>query len=73
MQYTLEAKILDELDLGGFFVGRPTPPSKEVFKKLLKNSYKVVLAHDKGRLIGFINSVSNGALSAYIVSLLYFF
>ncbi|MGI4991876.1 GNAT family N-acetyltransferase [Halobacteriovorax sp. GFR7] len=66
MQYTLDAEILDELRLDGFFVGWPNPPSQEVFKKLLRGSYKVVLAHKDAKLVGFINSISDGVLSAYI-------
>lgn len=66
MQYTLNTDILDEISLDGFFVGWPNPPSQEVFKKLLRGSYKVVLAHEDGKLIGFINSISDGVLSAYI-------
>lgn len=66
MQYTLDINILDELNLDGFFVGWPKPPSNEVLRNLLKGSYKVVLAYEDGKLIGFINSISDGVLSAYI-------
>ena len=66
MQYTFNTDILDELRLDGFFVGWPNSPSKEVFKKLLRGSYKVVLAYEDDKLIGFINSISDGVLSAYI-------
>ena len=50
----------------GFFVRWPNPPSDEVFLKLLKGSYRVVLAIDNEKLIGFISAVSDGVLSAYI-------
>ncbi len=66
MNFTTDLSILNELNLDGFFVNWPNPPSIEVFKKLLYGSYKVVLAYDNGRLIGFINSISDGVLSAYI-------
>jgi ribosomal protein S18 acetylase RimI-like enzyme len=47
-------------------VGWPNPPSDEVFLKLLKDSYRVVLAFDNEKLIGFISAISDGVLSAYI-------
>jgi len=64
--YTTDINILDSLDRTGFFVGWPNPPSVEVFKKLLSGSYRIVLAVDDKKLIGFINAVSDGVLSAYI-------
>ena len=66
MNYTTDIKVLNNLSLEGFFVGWPNPPSEKVFKKLLEGSYRVVLAHEEGRLIGFINGISDGVLSAYI-------
>ncbi len=66
MNYTTNTNILDQVELDGFFVGWPNPPSSSVFKKMLKQSYRVVLAHENGKLIGFINSLSDGVLSAYI-------
>lgn len=66
IQYTTDLENIDQLDLTGFFVDWPNPPSNEVFKKLLRGSYKVALAYEDNKLIGFINSVSDGVLSAYI-------
>lgn len=37
--YTSDLSVLDRLDLTGFFVGWPNPPSIEVFKKILNGSY----------------------------------
>lgn len=42
------------------------PAIKRCFKKILKNSYRVVLSYEEGNLIGFINAISDGVLSAYI-------
>jgi len=64
--YTSDLNELDNLDMGGFFVGWPNPPSIEVFKKILRGSYYVVLAMEEKKLIGFVNSISDGILSAYI-------
>lgn len=66
INYSTDTTILENLKVDNFFDGWPNPPSNEVFIKLLKGSYKVVLAHSEGSLIGFINSVSDGVLSAYI-------
>ena len=54
--------------LSGFFVGWPKPPSTETHLKLLRGSSYVVLAieTESGRVVGFINAVSDRVLSAYI-------
>ena len=54
--------------LKGFFVGWQNPPSPERHFEILKRSSHVVLAvdEDSGRVVGFINAVSDGILSAYI-------
>jgi ribosomal protein S18 acetylase RimI-like enzyme len=54
--------------LTGFFVRWPKPPSPETHMRLLQHSYRVVLAVDDqiGRVVGFINAISDGVLSAYI-------
>jgi ribosomal protein S18 acetylase RimI-like enzyme len=52
----------------GFFEGWSKKPSPETHYKILKNSYKIAIAVDteKDKIIGFINAVSDGILSAYI-------
>lgn len=54
--------------LTGFFSGWKTFPSAEKHLTLLKNSEYIILAYDdeKKKVAGFINSVSDGVLSAYI-------
>ncbi len=54
--------------LSGFFVGWPNPPSPEILLKILRKSYKIVLAIDDrtGQVVGFSNALSDGVLSAYI-------
>ncbi len=54
--------------LGVFFVGWPNPPSAETHLRILKSCSHVVVAVDdsSGRVVGFINAVSDGILSAYI-------
>ncbi|MCG7384732.1 GNAT family N-acetyltransferase [Paenibacillus sp. ACRRY] len=51
-----------------FFDGWPNPPSKATFLRLLEQSYAVELAVDDEteKVIGFIQAISDGVLSAYI-------
>jgi len=54
--------------LNGFFVGWPSPPTRETLFRILKQSHAVVLAIESGtgEVVGFINALSDGILSAYI-------
>jgi len=54
--------------LVGFFVGWPSPPSADKHLESLRESFAVELAidDDANRVIGFINAISDGVLSAYI-------
>ncbi|SCY89858.1 Ribosomal protein S18 acetylase RimI [Paenibacillus polysaccharolyticus] len=53
---------------GGFFDGWPNPPSPSTFLKLLEQSYAIELAIDEqtGNVVGFIQAISDGVLSAYV-------
>ncbi len=64
--YSDELKHIEIED--GFFDGWPNPPSKETHRKILGNSYKSIVAIDdeSNKIIGFINAISDGILSAYI-------
>ncbi len=65
-QYTDE---LHKLQLGsGFFEGWPHAPSEEMHRTILKRSYLAFVAidTDHNQIVGFINAVSDGVLSAYI-------
>ena len=66
--YFETAANLTTLELEGFFVGWPNPPSTSMLLKVLKNSEHCVIAFDKKehRVVGFINCISDGLLSAYI-------
>lgn len=54
--------------LHGFFVGWPDPPSPEKHLEILAGSDEVVLAIDDetGRVVGFVNALTDGVLSAFI-------
>jgi len=60
--------IISEMLSGGFFVGWQKQVSPEQHLKILEGSYKVWFAIDEntGMVVGFINAISDGNLSAYI-------
>ena len=67
--YKFYSADLKNLEIGeGFFGGWPNPPSKEMHRKILENSFKSLVAVDEknNKIIGFINAVSDGVLSVYI-------
>ncbi len=66
IEYMQAAETINVSQLKGFFVGWPNPPKNETFLKLLKESYKTVLAMDGNKVVGFITAISDGVLSAYI-------
>ena len=68
IKYINDLEDIDESNLFGFFVGWPNPPSPRKHYDLLKNSNHIWLAVDceSGEVIGFINSMSDKVLSAYI-------
>lgn len=68
IKYTDDLNVITEKMLCGFFVGWPSPPSAAMHLRILKGSYLVWLAIDteKNIVVGFVNAVSDGILSAYI-------
>jgi len=68
----MTVQYVDSLDgitaamLEGFFEGWPDPPTPENHLRLLRGSAHVVLAMDDGRVVGFVNAISDGVMSAYI-------
>lgn len=52
----------------GFFNGWPKPPDAATHKRILSDSYLAIVAVDEGsqEIVGFINVLSDGILSAYI-------
>lgn len=53
-------------NLIGFFEGWANKPSTEKHLEILKNSSHIIIALDAEKVIGFINAVTDKALSAYI-------
>lgn len=66
IQYTTDLENINEEQLRGFFVDWPNPPKSKIFLKLLNGSYRVILALEGRRVVGFITAISDGVLSAYI-------
>ena len=68
IEYTDSLEDITADKLEGFFVGWPNPPSAETHLKILEQSYYVILAvdTDADRVIGFVNAISDGLLSAYL-------
>lgn len=54
--------------LRGFFEGWPDPPSAATHLRILRDSHAVELAVERstGRVVGFVNAVSDGVLCAYL-------
>ena len=66
VKYITDTQNITVDQLNGFFVGWPQPPDNKTFLRLLESSYRVVLALSEKRVVGFITSISDGLLSAYI-------
>jgi predicted N-acetyltransferase YhbS len=68
MRYLTSTDTITVDQLHGFFVGWPNPPSPETHLAILRRSDAVVLAIDEetGRVVGFVNALSDGLLSAFI-------
>lgn len=68
IEYIDSLKDIAALEYEGFFDGWPNPPSVQKHIKLLENSDYIWLAvdSDEGKVIGFINAISDKTLCAYI-------
>ena len=64
--YGTDLNGLTEADLAGFFVGWPTPPSPAQHLAVLRGSYRVVIARSQDDVVGFVNMISDGVLTAFI-------
>jgi len=52
----------------GFFEGWPSAPDAATHLRMLCGSYEAIVAIDRetGKVVGFINAISDGVLAAYI-------
>ena len=69
----IDYRIYDETQEGteisdGFFEGWPNTPDKETHRNIMRSSYRTIIAVDieTDMIIGFVNILSDGVLSAYI-------
>jgi ribosomal protein S18 acetylase RimI-like enzyme len=66
IRYTDDAQSLAPPALQGFFVGWLDPPTPQRHAEILRSSYKVWLAFDGDRCVGFINAISDGVFCAHV-------
>ncbi|WP_433248311.1 GNAT family N-acetyltransferase [Streptosporangium sp. CA-135522] len=68
IRYTDAVDTIDADRLTGFFVGWPTPASPEQHLAVLRGSYRAVVAVDEetNRVVGFVNMISDGVLTAFV-------
>ncbi len=66
ISYTDSLNHITPINLTGFFVGWPHPPTPETHLRLLRGSYGVWLAQNGEQVVGFISAISDGVLSACI-------
>ncbi len=68
IEYTTSLEGVAPEHLEGFFEGWPKPPSPERHLEILRGSYAVVLARAPGEplIVGFVNALSDGVLTAFI-------
>lgn len=68
IQYVCTIEGIAPQHLQGFFEGWPNPPSPETHLRILAAADHVVLAIEdsSGKVVGFINAISDNVLSAYI-------
>jgi GNAT superfamily N-acetyltransferase len=66
--YSTDISGLTEKELCGFFVGWPSPPTPAQHLAVLRGSYRVVIARETTthRVVGFVNMISDGVLTAFI-------
>src|SRR5215475_5029295 len=68
IRYTEDVDDVDEGMLDGFFVGWRRRPSNAEHLAALRGSFRVVIAIDDstGKVVGFVNMISDGVLTAFI-------
>jgi GNAT superfamily N-acetyltransferase len=68
VEYTTSLDGVGPDHLVGFFEGWPKPSSPERHLEILRGSHRVVLARegDSQQVVGFVNAISDGVLSAFV-------
>lgn len=66
IRYETDAGAITPNQLEGFFEGWPAPPTAGQHLEALRASYRIVLALDDDRVVGFASAIGDGVLSAFI-------
>ena len=68
IMYTDDMSAIAAELLDGFFVGWPTAPSREQHLAVLLGSHRAIVAIDEGtgHVVGFVNLISDGVLTAFV-------
>ncbi len=66
IEYKYDTLNITANDLEPFFEGWSKKPSPEKRLKIMQGSNYIIFAIDSGRVIGFINAISDKTLTAYI-------
>jgi ribosomal protein S18 acetylase RimI-like enzyme len=64
--YANDVSAVSPDQLHGFFEGWPDPPNPDRLLEILRHSSHVALALEGSMVVGFVNAISDGVLSAYI-------
>jgi ribosomal protein S18 acetylase RimI-like enzyme len=66
LRYTTDLTGIEARHLQGFFEGWASPPDPERHLAALRAAYRVVLELDGDRVVGFVDALGDGVLSAFI-------
>ncbi|MGL5405786.1 MAG: GNAT family N-acetyltransferase [Propionibacteriaceae bacterium] len=64
--YRTDREAVSAAQISGFFVGWPFSPSAEKLVEVMDSSYRRVWALDGERVVGYINAISDGVLTAFL-------
>ena len=66
VSYVTERGAVDPEMIDGFFVGWPAAPSARQLVDVMDGSFRRVWALEGGRVVGYVNAISDGVLNAFI-------
>jgi ribosomal protein S18 acetylase RimI-like enzyme len=66
VRYATDLAGIEARHLHGFFEGWSSPPEPDRHLAALRAAYRVVVALDGDRVVGFVNAIGDGVLSAFI-------
>ena len=66
IEYTEDISRISADQIEGFFVGWPAGPTPEEHLTALSGCWRAIVALDGDRVVGFVNIISDGVLTAFI-------